>query len=338
LFPVGDNPDTESRLIEVRNLTKHFPVKKGPPWTKSNRLVKAVDGIDFRLRRGETLGVVGESGCGKSTTSRLILRLEKPTKGGIRYCGADIQTMAGTELHAFRRAVQVVFQDPASALNPRMRIHEIVGEPLLVGGSHTKEDREKRIRGVIQEVGLRIEDLSKYPHQFSGGQRQRIAIARALGTRPELIILDEPVSSLDVSVRAQILTLLQSFQYDYGLTYIMIAHDLAAVRFLSHRIAVMYLGKIMEIGPCRQVYDRPAHPYTKALLAAALPCRPQAAQPDNLLSGEPPSPLNPPEGCRFHPRCDVGRAECGRREPELMEIRANHRVACHRARERLNGG
>jgi oligopeptide/dipeptide ABC transporter ATP-binding protein len=320
-------------LIEVRQLRKHFP-RQGGLLGRRSGLIRAVDGIDFDVRAGETFGLVGESGCGKSTTSRLILRLETPTAGTIRFEGRDLDTMDRGELRAYRRALQAVFQDPTSSLSPRMRVAEIVGEPLIAdGGSPARREVRARVEAVLREVGLPADAAARFPHEFSGGQRQRIAIARALVADSRCIILDEPVSSLDISIRAQILNLLKSLQRSHGLTFLLISHDLAAVRYLSTRIGVMYLGKLVEVADAEPLYAAPMHPYTRALLAAVLPSRPGAVGAGLPLKGEVPSARTPPSGCRFHPRCPYAQSTCAEVEPPLRALPSGGLVACHFAEQ-----
>jgi len=314
-------------LLEARNLTKHFPMKRGL-FGGDAGAVRAVDDISFAIEPGQTLGVVGESGCGKTTTAKLILRLETPTAGEIRFDGRVLAQLDGGALRAYRRSVQAVFQDPFASLDPRMRVGEIIAEPLVTNERLPKEAVQRRIGHLLDVVGLPSRSASLFPHEFSGGQRQRIAIARALALSPRIVVLDEPVSALDVSIRAQILNLLRDLQRELGLAYLFIAHDLAAVAHMSHTIAVMYLGKIVEIGDARSVAQDPRHPYTKALFSAALPSHPDERREEIILPGEVPSPVNPPAGCRFHPRCPSVMDRCRSDIPGL-EASNGRRVACH---------
>jgi oligopeptide/dipeptide ABC transporter ATP-binding protein len=307
---------------------KHFPVKKGL-FQSTVGQVHAVDGISFDLAESETLGLVGESGCGKSTTGKTILRLIDPTAGEIHIRGERIDTLSRREMRPYRRQLQVVFQDPYSSLNPRLRVRDIIGEPLInygVSGGHALEER---VEELALKVGLRAEALDRFPHEFSGGQRQRIGIARALALHPSLIICDEPVSALDVSVQAQVINLLGDLQREFGLSYLFVAHDLAVVEHISHRIAVMYLGKIVEIADKTALFTRPQHPYTEALLSAVPVPDPEATKKRIILKGDVPSPINPPSGCRFHTRCPYAFARCSIEEPEMREVLPGHHVACH---------
>jgi oligopeptide/dipeptide ABC transporter ATP-binding protein len=314
-------------LIEAQNLAKHFPVKRGV-FAGARGAVRAVDGVSFAIEPGRTLGLVGESGCGKTTTGKLILRLEEPTAGTIHFRGTDIQDLNGPALKAYRRSVQAVFQDPYASLNPRMRVADIIAEPLVANEELSAIEIRGRVLQLLEMVGLPWEVATFFPHEFSGGQRQRIAIARALALAPRLIILDEPVSALDVSIRAQILNLLRDLQDRFALSYLFITHDLAAVAHMSHAIAVMYLGKIVEMGAATAVATTPLHPYTQALFSAALPSHPDERREEILLPGEVPSPLNPPAGCRFHPRCPHAMPVCAEIEP-LLETTGDRQVACH---------
>ena len=320
----------ERPLLEVRNLVKHFHVGGGLFGGPAG-VVRAVDGVSFSLRRGETLGLVGESGCGKTTTGRCILQLERPTSGEIIFDGRDLAKLDEVELRPFRRRIQVIFQDPYSSLNPRMTVGQILAEPLAVHGIvPERAKRETRVRELLAHVGLLPQHAHRYPHQLSGGQRQRVGIARALAMEPSLIVCDEPVSALDVSIQAQIINLLEDLQREFGLTYLFIAHDLSVVRHISDHVAVMYLGKIVELADRASLYDVPLHPYTKALLAAVPIPDPEleARREHVVLRGEVPSPLRPPSGCVFHPRCPIAVDRCGREIPELREIRPGHGAAC----------
>jgi oligopeptide transport system ATP-binding protein len=314
-------------LLEVTDLTKYFPVRRGfLGWSAG--LVRAVDGVSFRIDAGTTLGLVGESGCGKTTTSKLILALAKPTSGSIRFQGEDVLALGRPGLRRYRRAVQAVFQDPYASLDPRMRVGAIIAEPLVINEPLDAAARRRRVLELLDVVGLSERSVGLFPHEFSGGQRQRIAIARALALSPKMIVLDEPVSALDVSIRAQILNLLRDLQRRLGVSYLFIAHDLAAVAHMSHSIAVMYLGKIVEWGEAESVALAPKHPYTRALFSAALPLYPDDRDEDIVLSGEVPSPLDPPGGCRFHPRCPFAMPHCATEEPALRQ-ESGRLVACH---------
>jgi oligopeptide transport system ATP-binding protein len=316
-------------VLEVQGLQKYFPVKRGLLLQRTAAWVKAVDGVDFTIYPGETLGLIGESGCGKTTTARLILLQEKPTGGTIKFEGRDISGLTGKELLDYRRAVQVVFQDPYSSLSPRMRVGDIIAEPLEIQSDLPRKAIRERVVEVLELVGLQPDAAHFFPHEFSGGQRQRIAIARALVTNTRLIVLDEPTSALDVSIRAQIISQLEELQKTLGVSYLFIGHDLATVSHISHRIAVMYLGRIAEMADSLELCAHPLHPYTKALFTAALPAHPDDQREELVVAGEVPSPLNPPSGCRFHPRCPYAMPHCSQQEPVLKEVSPDHFVACH---------
>jgi oligopeptide transport system ATP-binding protein len=322
-------------LLEVRGLQMHFPVTEGIITHRKVGEVKAVDGIDFAVRRGETLGLVGESGCGKTTTGRCILRLERPTAGEILYDGVDIAKLERKELTSLRRRIQVIFQDPYSSLNPRMKVGEIIAEPIMVHGIQRDPRRRRtRVRELLSVCGLDPKFADRYPHEMSGGQRQRVGIARALAMDPEFIVCDEAVSALDVSIEAQIVNLLEDLRERFGLTYLFIAHDLSVVRHLCQRVAVMYLGRIVELAACDELFDNPLHPYTQALLAAVPVPDPsvEATRAFQPVKGEVPSPINPPSGCVFHPRCSIAVESCKQTRPELREVRPGHWVACSEVR------
>jgi len=314
-------------VIEAEGLTKHFPARRGA-FGGSRGVVRAVDNISFGIESGRTLGVVGESGCGKTTTAKLVLGLEEPTSGNILFKGQNLQTLDTASRKQYRKSVQAVFQDPYASLNPRMRICDIISEPLTTNEVVTPKQARERVLKLLDLVGLPERSADFFPHEFSGGQRQRIAIARALVLSPKLVVLDEPVSALDVSIRAQILNLLRDLQEELGLSYLFIAHDLAAVAHMSHAIVVMYLGKIVEMGDARTLARAPKHPYTAALFSAALPSHPGEQREEIILAGEVPSPLNPPTGCRFHPRCPSAMPACGEQEPTLASA-DDRLVACH---------
>jgi oligopeptide transport system ATP-binding protein len=322
-------------LLEVQDLKMHFPISVGWMIKKTVGHIKAVDGISFKIAKGETLGLVGESGCGKTTTGRTILQLERPTSGHIFFEGEDITGLEEKPLRALRRKMQMIFQDPFGSLNPRMTAGEIIGEPLLIHRlTQNKRDYEEQVRELMTIVGLSPTTMERYPHEFSGGQRQRIGVARALSVRPNLIVCDEPVSALDVSIQAQIINLLEELQEKFDLTYLFIAHDLAVVRHISDRIAVMYLGEIVEIATRSDLYRNPIHPYTKSLLSAIPVPDPivEAEREHVLLEGEVPSPFNPPPGCKFHPRCSTAQfPRCREEKPKLVEIESGkHWVSCYR--------
>jgi len=314
-------------VLEAAGLSKHFHAKRGI-FGGGHGVVRAVDGISFTIESGRTLGVVGESGCGKTTTAKLVLGLEEPSGGCIRFEGRDLQQLDAAGRRHYRKSVQAVFQDPYASLNPRMRVDAIIAEPLVTNESLAAAEVRGRVLRLLDLVGLPARAADLFPHEFSGGQRQRIAIARALALSPKLVVLDEPVSALDVSIRAQILNLLRDLQAELGLSYLFIAHDLAAVAHMSHTIVVMYLGKIVECGDARTLVRAPKHPYTEALFSAALPSHPDERREEIILAGEVPSPLNPPSGCRFHPRCPHAMARCAKEEPVLADVESRL-VACH---------
>ena len=317
------------KLLEVKNLVKHFPVRSGI-FSRVEAYVRAVDGISFDLAPGETLGLVGESGCGKSTAGRSILRLIEPTSGEIRFKGIDIINLDRESMRKLRREMQIIFQDPYASLNPRMTVGSIVGEPLAIHKIAKGEERENRVADILRRVGLRPEHMRRYPHEFSGGQRQRIGIARALALNPQLIIGDEPVSALDVSIQAQVLNLLEDLQEEFGMAYLIIAHDLSVVQHISDRIAVMYLGKIVELSTADGIVMSPRHPYTEALLSAVpVPDPSVKKQGRIILTGDVPSPVNPPSGCRFHTRCRYKEDRCVSEEPEMCQVAPGHFSACH---------
>ena len=325
-------------VLEVEDLVKHFPLTQGIVFKRRIGEVKAVDGVSFELRKGETLGIVGESGCGKSTLAKVLMRLEEPTSGKAVFKDQNIFDLRGRALRAMRRNIQIVFQDPYASLNPRMTVGDIIGEPFDIHPEVApRGDRRKRVQDLLDVVGLNPEHINRYPHQFSGGQRQRIGIARGLALKPEIIICDEPVSALDVSVQAQVINLLKSLQNEFGLSYIFIAHDLSVVRHIADRVGVMYLGKIVETGTEEQIYEHPTHPYTQALLSAVPVPDPavRGQRQQIILTGDPPSPANPPSGCRFRTRCWKATDLCAQEEPALM-VRpgTDHDSACHYAETR----
>ncbi len=333
----ANTPMPPERLLDVKKLKKYFPIRKG--FFKSVvGQVRSVDGVTFHLNQGETLGLVGESGCGKTTTSRCLLRAINPTSGEIRYRQADgqlvdVTKLASDELRPLRREMQMIFQDPFASLNPRMNLLDLVGEPLLVNGIANRKERSDRVADLLRLVGLRPEYMRRFPHAFSGGQRQRIVIARALALNPRLVVADEPVSALDVSVQAQVLNLLLDLQEQLKLTYLFVAHDLSVVRHISDRVAVMYVGRIVEMSPTDELFLAPKHPYTAALLSAVPVADPRIRSKMQPLEGDVPSPSNPPSGCHFHPRCPFATELCRQQAPDLEEVQPNHFVACHRQAE-----
>lgn len=317
-------------ILEVRNLKKHFDLGGGF-LSRSKLVIRAVDDISFSVQRGETFGLVGESGCGKTTLGQTIVRLYEPTAGQVIFDGVDISAMGANELRQHRRRMQMIFQDPSASLDPRMTVGSIIAEPLNIFGIGSKEERRDRVRELLRVVGLNAYFVNRYPHEFSGGQRQRIGIARSLALNPKLVICDEPVSALDVSIQAQVLNLLRDLQSQFDLTYLFIAHNLSVVAHISDRIGVMYLGKMVEIGDARVITENPKHPYTQALISAVPVADPSRQRDRVILEGDVPSPADPPSGCYFHPRCPVARPDCSERAPELREIGPGHWVSCHYA-------
>jgi oligopeptide/dipeptide ABC transporter ATP-binding protein len=325
----ADGASPRAELVRLEGVKKHYPVSMGLLLPKNRGVVKAVDGISFAINGGQTYSLVGESGCGKTTTSRMVLMVERPTEGEVYFQGKALGQFSGADKRTFRTAVQAVFQDPWGSLNPRMRVDSIISEPLITQRRLTKQEVKAQVNELLGVMGLHPLHAHRYPHEFSGGQRQRIAIARALSTRPSLIVLDEPVSSLDVSIRAQLLNLLKQLQQTYFLSYLLIAHNLATVRYMSHRVGVMYLGKIVEEASPAELFTNPLHPYTRALISASLPAHPRRQGEEIVLTGEVPSPLNPPSGCAFHPRCPFAMDRCSVETPLYQETAPGHKVSCH---------
>jgi oligopeptide/dipeptide ABC transporter ATP-binding protein len=321
-------PDSDAVLLEVNRLTVHYPVRTGI-FSRVSGQVHAADEVSFSIAEGETLGLVGESGCGKSSTAKAVLKLIEPTGGEIRWRGERIDALSPAQMRPYRRELQAVFQDPYSSLNPRMRAADIVAEPIRNFESATAGEIGERVAGLFDKVGLRADQMVKYPYEFSGGQRQRLGIARALAPRPRLIVCDEPVSALDVSVQAQVINLLMDLQDEFGLSYLFVAHDLAVVEHISHRVAVMYLGRIVELAETASLFARPQHPYTVALLSAVPVPDPQSRRKRIILAGDVPSPVNPPPGCRFHTRCPLAEARCRVEVPAMKEVAPGHFAACH---------
>lgn len=322
---------TNEVLLSVKDLTKHFPIKSGMLFSKSKAYVHAVDGVSFDIYNGETLGLVGESGCGKSTTGRTILQLYKPTSGSVVFDGQDLTKLKGEDLRTMRKKFQMIFQDPYASLNPRMTVEQIISEPMEIHHTVKKDKQTARVKELLELVGLNPAFINRYPHEFSGGQRQRIGIARALALEPELIVCDEPISALDVSVQAQVVNLLEDLQKQMGLTYLFIAHDLSMVRHISNRIAVMYLGIIVELAERNELYKNPLHPYSQALLSAVPYPDPEIEETRQriILEGDVPSPVNPPSGCRFRNRCRFAQDICAKTRPEFKEVAPGHFAACH---------
>ena len=339
---INDTELSEERLLEVSDLEKYFPIKQGF-LKKEVGQIRAVDGVNFHINDGETLGLVGESGCGKTTTARCILRAVDPTSGEILFRTredevVDIASLKGSDLKKIRSDIQMIFQDPFSSLNPRMTLLDTIGEPLLLNNIGNKDDREQRVAELLDMVGLRPEYMRRFPHAFSGGQRQRIGIARALALNPKLVVADEPVSALDVSVQAQVLNLLADLQQELGLTYLFVAHDLSVVKHISDRVAVMYVGKLVEMAPTDELFSTPKHPYTAALLSAVPEPDPRTKSDRIVLQGEVANPADPPSGCYFHPRCAYATEQCKSETPLLQEVSSGHYVSCHRAEELMLDG
>jgi oligopeptide transport system ATP-binding protein len=322
-----DNQTASQPLLQTLNLVKYYPIRGGI-FLKEIASVKAVDDVSITIHQGETVGLVGESGCGKTTFGRAILRLEEPTSGEVRFEGENILAYEHKQMRALRKQMQIIFQDPFSSLNPRKTVSHIIGEPLLIHGEKNRRERNERVLELLNVVGLRKEHMRRYPHQFSGGQRQRIGVARALALNPKFIVCDEAVSALDVSIQAQVINLLKDLQEEFGLTYLFISHDLSVVEHISDRVAVMYLGKIVELANSKELYQKPLHPYTQALLSASPIPDPELKRDRVILKGDVPSPINPPKGCRFHTRCLYEQETCRQNEPKLKVVESDHQAAC----------
>jgi oligopeptide transport system ATP-binding protein len=335
---IESNGDGLEYMVQIKNLKKHFPITQGLLRRAAGQ-VRAVDDVSLNIRKGETLGLVGESGCGKSTLGRTILNLYKPTEGQVLFQGNDLTTLSGPDLRKMRSHMQIIFQDPYSSLNPRMTVEAIVGEPLVIHKVVNGKDLRKRVENLLERVGLNPLLGTRYPHEFSGGQRQRIGIARALALNPSFIVADEPISALDVSIQAQVVNLLEDLQDEFNLTYLFITHDLSMVRYICDRVAVMYLGKIVELGPVDEIYDNPQHPYTQALLSAVPVPDPVVEDKRQriILEGDVPSPAHPPEGCNFNTRCPLAFDRCFKEEPELKKLLPEHRISCFAVEEQLVG-
>jgi len=329
---------TKEKLLEVKNLKKHFPIKGGVFGKKVLKSVQAVNDVSFDLYKGETLGIVGESGCGKSTTARLLLRLQEPTDGEIIFQGKNLLEQSKSDMRKLRKELQIVFQDPYASLNPRMKVGDILEEPMVNFKMYDRQTRSQMVRELMDQVGLQSSYVNRYPHEFSGGQRQRIGIARALATKPKLIVADEPVSALDVSVQSQVLNLMRDLQKEFDLTYMFISHDLSVVKHLCDRIGVMYLGKMVELSPKKDLYLEPLHPYTQSLLSAVPIPNPTRKRERIVLQGDVPSPSNPPSGCTFHPRCPMAMEICRVVQPQFQQVKDGRFVACHLYSEGLNDG
>lgn len=328
-LPVKSIYEGRNPLLQISDLHVHFNVRRGPLLNRTNAILKAVDGVSFEIKPGETFSLVGESGCGKSTTARAILKVETPTRGDVMWRGRSLAQLDKDQTRAYRSAIQAVFQDPYSSMNPRLRVLDFISEPMLLNLAIGRKERRERSERALHQVGLRGEDIASFPHEFSGGQRQRIAIARAIASDPELIVLDEPVSSLDVSIRAQIMNLLKALQEEHGYSYLFIAHHLGTVRYMSHMVGVMYLGRMMELSDSEELFTNPLHPYTQALFSAALPDHPDVERKEVLLRNDVAAPTDVPPGCRLHTRCPFAQPVCAQTEPQWKEVAPRHWTACH---------